>query len=85
MTADILVPCSLNDAGFNKCLLKNVQVILTTWKDGVPGTKSIGSWEPFTIKSVKLVQNGNSALSLNADLRNLVVKGASHTVFKELR
>ncbi|XP_034486913.1 uncharacterized protein LOC117791308 [Drosophila innubila] len=82
---DILIPCSLDDAGFNNCLGRNLQVMLTNWKDGVPGTKTVGPWEPFSIKRVKLSQNDNSALAINADLRNIVVRGASQAVVKETR
>ncbi|KAM8704964.1 hypothetical protein ACLKA7_009425 [Drosophila subpalustris] len=82
---DILHPCSLNDAGLNNCLGKNLQVFLTTWKDGLPGTKTVGPWDPLLIKRVKLSQNGNNALSINADLRNIHVRGVSQAIIKETR
>lgn len=82
---DVLVPCSLDDPGFSTCLAKNLQVLVTTWKDGLPGTNIVGPWDPLAIKRVKLSQTGNSAVSINADLRNILVRGASQGTVKEAR
>lgn len=70
-----LNPCDFNDPNLNTCFAVNLQVLFREWRDGIPGLKSLGSFEPLTIKRIKINQNG--ALQMNIDIEDLLVKGAS--------
>ncbi|XP_065358859.1 uncharacterized protein LOC135953105 [Calliphora vicina] len=80
---DFLVPCHLQDPAFNKCFAKNFQVIYREWKDGIPGFKAAGSFDPLYVKRVLISQDPKNPVALNADLINLVITGASKMEVQE--
>ncbi|EDW67424.1 uncharacterized protein [Drosophila virilis] len=80
---NFLTPCVLEDPNFNKCLATNLQGIFVQWKDGIPGTNTVGSMDPLFLKRVKFTQDANNAIALNADLQNVNVIGSSQLTIKE--
>lgn len=81
--ADFLTPCVLEDPSFSQCLSRNLQNFFVKWKDGLPGTNTVGPLDPLLIKRVKFQQDANSAIQLNADMQNVHVSGASGLTVKE--
>ncbi|EDW81394.1 uncharacterized protein Dwil_GK11044 [Drosophila willistoni] len=80
-----LTPCVTGDSGFNKCLASNFQTLFHQWKDGIPGTNTVGSLDPLFIKRVKFTQDPQRSIALNADLHDVYVTGGSQSVVKEAR
>ncbi|XP_060648516.1 uncharacterized protein LOC132786111 [Drosophila nasuta] len=78
-----LTPCHLGDPSFESCFTKNMQTIFITWNNGPPGSNNLGPFDPLTIKRLKISQAGNNVITINADFKNLVVKGASQAVVKK--
>ncbi|XP_037811850.1 protein takeout-like [Lucilia sericata] len=74
---DFIVPCYLQDPQFNKCYAKNFEGIYREWKDGLPGLKEAGSYDPLYVKRVVIAQDANNPVALNAELINLVITGVS--------
>lgn len=81
--ADFLTPCVLEDPSLSQCLSKNLQNFFVKWKDGLPGTNTVGPLDPLLIKRVKFQQDANSAIQLNAEMQNVHVSGASRLTVKE--
>ncbi|XP_062122597.1 uncharacterized protein LOC133836241 [Drosophila sulfurigaster albostrigata] len=83
-----LVACSLEDAKFNECLVKNLQTIFINWKDGIPGSDIVGPIDPFTIKFdiwTKILNNElfSKYLGNGTDFKDIVVKGMSQATITE--
>ncbi|XP_013117221.2 protein takeout [Stomoxys calcitrans] len=76
---DFLTPCKQTDPGFNRCFAKNFQSSFTNWNDGLPGLKSLGSFDPLHVKSVTIAEDGSGPVSINIGLTNLVLTGLKHT------
>ncbi|XP_062123280.1 uncharacterized protein LOC133836706 [Drosophila sulfurigaster albostrigata] len=86
--ASDLVACSLEDAKFNECLVKNLQTIFINWKDGIPGSDIVGPIDPFTIKFdiwTKILNNElfSKYLGNGTDFKDIVVKGMSQATITE--
>lgn len=76
--ADFLTPCALDSSSFNQCFSKNLQNVYVKWKDGLPGTNILGSFEPIFLKRLTLRQvNPNSIIQFTADMRNVYISGSS--------
>ncbi|KNC20584.1 hypothetical protein FF38_00427 [Lucilia cuprina] len=82
-SADILIPCQLQDENFSKCFGRNFQVIFHEWKDGIPGFKEAGSFDPLYVKRIVIAQDDNNPLAINADLKNMIITGVSGIVVKD--
>jgi len=81
-----LTQCSFEQTNFNSCFAQDFELILREWKNGVPGLKSIGSFDPLHVKRVKLAHDtGTGSLSLNADFQNVKLSGISKTSVKDAR
>ncbi|KAH8311342.1 hypothetical protein KR044_005733, partial [Drosophila immigrans] len=72
-----ITPCSLEDPQFEPCFIKNMQTLFITWNNGPPGSNFLGPMDPLAIKRVKISQAGNNVITLSADLKNILVKGAN--------
>ncbi|TDG44996.1 hypothetical protein AWZ03_008557 [Drosophila navojoa] len=80
---NFLTPCVLEDPQFGKCLSSNLQNMFVEWRDGVPGTNTVGSLDPLLVKRIKFSQDTNSAIALNVDMQNVYIKGARLLTVKE--
>ncbi|EDV92788.1 uncharacterized protein LOC6563211 [Drosophila grimshawi] len=79
---NFLTPCVVEDPNFNRCLAGNLQGMLVQFKDGLPGTNIVGPLDPLLVKRIKLSQNAD-AISVNADLQNVYITGASQIAVQE--
>ncbi|KAH8311334.1 hypothetical protein KR044_005723, partial [Drosophila immigrans] len=85
VSADDLVPCSSDDADFNKCLAKNIQTIFINWKDGISGSDIVGPLDPFTIKALNWPRDQKSGpVDIETDLTDIVIKGMSQATISTI-
>lgn len=84
--ADFLTPCDLDDSSFGQCLSKNLQHVFVEWKDGLPGTNTLGSLDPLVLKTLTITQaNPNNVIQFKSNMRNVHMSGASQLIVKKAR
>lgn len=84
--ADFLTPCVLGDSNFGQCLSKNLQSVFVEWKDGLPGTNTLGSLDPLVLKSLTITQaNPNNVIQFKSNMKNVHITGASELIVKRAR
>uniref|UniRef100_A0A1I8PEW6 Hemolymph juvenile hormone binding protein n=1 Tax=Stomoxys calcitrans TaxID=35570 RepID=A0A1I8PEW6_STOCA len=75
--ADFLHPCSVTDPNFSSCFSKIVESIHTEWKNGVPGLKSVSSFDPLHVRRIAISQDVSNPISINLSLHNVTLTGIS--------
>lgn len=84
--AEFLTPCVLGDSNFGQCLSKNLQSVFVEWKDGLPGTNTLGSLDPLVLKSLTITQaNPNNVIQFKSNMKNVHITGASELIVKRAR
>lgn len=84
--ADFLTPCDLDDSSFGQCLSKNLQNAFVEWKDGLPGTNTLGAFDPLVLKTLTITQaNPNNVIQLKSNMKNVHMSGASKLIVKRAR
>ncbi|KAM7361954.1 protein takeout [Cochliomyia hominivorax] len=80
---NFFLPCQLKDPEFNRCFAKNFQAIPTQWKDGIPGFKEGGTFDPLLVKRIVIAQDPNNPVALNAELADVVIRGIGNMQVKD--
>ncbi|XP_054726326.1 uncharacterized protein LOC129236131 [Anastrepha obliqua] len=76
--------CRINDPEFVKCSTTSIQKLMDQLGKGIPEVNAvIGPFDPLKVKEIQFAQDNQGAVTLHANLTEMVAIGLSKLVIKE--
>ncbi|XP_017480867.1 PREDICTED: uncharacterized protein LOC108370117 [Rhagoletis zephyria] len=81
---DFMQTCRINEPEFVKCSTSSIQKLMDQLGKGIPEIMEvIGTFDPLKLKPIQFAQDNQGAVTLHANLTEMVATGLSKLVIKE--